>query len=39
MLKSEHFAQKVDAPLWRDLITLAAELDGFPKYMGQHPAA
>jgi error-prone DNA polymerase len=31
------FKDKVDAPVWRDLISLAAELDGFPHYMGQHP--
>ncbi len=31
------FKDKVDAPVWRDLIELAAELDGFPKYEGQHP--
>jgi error-prone DNA polymerase len=31
------FKGKVDAPVWRDLIRLAAELDGFPKYAGQHP--
>ncbi len=32
-----HFKSKIDSPVWRDLIQLAAELDGFPKYMGQHP--
>ena len=37
MEKIPHFRDKVDLPVWRDLITLAAELDGFPKYMGQHP--
>jgi error-prone DNA polymerase len=31
------FKDKVDAPVWRDLVGLAAELDGFPKYAGQHP--
>ena len=31
------FKDKIDAPVWRDLIRLAAELDGFPKYLGQHP--
>ena len=31
------FRDKVDAPGWRDLIRLAAELDGFPKYLAQHP--
>ena len=41
-LKSEmavlpEFRSKVDAPVWRDLIDLAAQLDGFPKYLAQHP--
>ena len=31
------FRDKVDAPVWRDLIDLAAQLDGFPKYLAQHP--
>ena len=31
------FRDKVSAPGWRDLIRLAAELDGFPKYLAQHP--
>jgi len=38
MQKSEHFQEKINTPVWRDLVRLAAELDGFPKYMGQHPA-
>ena len=37
MQRMPNFKDKVDAPVWRDLISLAAELDGFPKYMGQHP--
>ena len=37
MQRMPNFKDKVDAPVWRDLIRLAAELDGFPKYMGQHP--
>jgi error-prone DNA polymerase len=37
MQKAPHFQDKIQAPVWRDLIRLAAELDGFPKYMGQHP--
>jgi error-prone DNA polymerase len=37
MQKSEHFQEKINTPVWRDLVRLAAELDGFPKYMGQHP--
>jgi error-prone DNA polymerase len=37
MQKMPHFKDKIESPVWRDLIRLAAELDGFPKYMGQHP--
>jgi error-prone DNA polymerase len=37
MRKSPRFQSKVAAPVWSDLIRLAWELDGFPKYMGQHP--
>jgi error-prone DNA polymerase len=37
MQKSEHFKDKVNQPVWRDLISLAFELDGFPKCLGQHP--
>ena len=40
-LKSEmtilpDFRQKVDSPVWRTLIELASELQGFPKYLMQH---
>ena len=31
------FRHKVDAPVWRDLIDLAEQLEGFPKYLAQHP--
>jgi error-prone DNA polymerase len=37
MARMPNFKDKVDAPVWRDLIRLSAELDGFPRYMGQHP--
>ena len=37
MLQLPDFRRKVDAPVWRDLIDLAEQLDGFPKYIGQHP--
>ena len=37
MSRAPRFRDKIDAPVWRDLIALAAELDGFPKYLGQHP--
>ena len=31
------FRDRTDAPVWRDLIDLARQLDGFPKYLAQHP--
>jgi len=37
MAKSPHFREKINAPLWRELVELAAELDGLPRCMGQHP--
>jgi len=37
MRKLPCFRDKIDAPAWRDLIRLAGELYGFPKYLGQHP--
>lgn len=37
MRKMPNFKDKVGLPVWQDLVRLAAELDGFPKYMGQHP--
>ncbi|MEE8413919.1 MAG: DNA polymerase III subunit alpha [Dehalococcoidales bacterium] len=37
MLKMPNFKEKINSPVWRDLVSLAVELDGFPKYMGQHP--
>ncbi len=37
MQKIPAFKDRTDAPVWRDLVQLAAELDGFPKYLGQHP--
>jgi error-prone DNA polymerase len=37
MQRMPNFKDKIDAPVWSDLISLAAELDGFPKYLGQHP--
>ena len=30
------FRGKLDAPGWRELIDLSAQLEGFPKYVGQH---
>jgi len=37
MQKMLNFKDKLDRPVWQNLVRLAAELDGFPKYMGQHP--
>jgi len=37
MTKLPHFKEKLSHPAWRNLTELARELDGFPKYMGQHP--
>lgn len=37
MQKLPRFKAKLDTPLWQHLVRLAAELDGFPKYQGQHP--
>jgi error-prone DNA polymerase len=31
------FRDRLDAPVWRELIELAYQLDGFPKYLAQHP--
>ncbi len=36
MLALPEFKEKVDAPLWRDLISLAAEISGFPRHISQH---
>ena len=37
MLILPDFRHKVDAPVWRDLIDLVPQLEGFPKYLAQHP--
>ena len=37
MLQLSEYRDKVDAPGWRVLIEMAAQLDGFPKYLAQHP--
>jgi len=36
MLSLPGFRDKVDAPLWRDLIALAGEISGFPRHISQH---
>ncbi|MBI4287320.1 MAG: DNA polymerase III subunit alpha [Chloroflexi bacterium] len=37
MARLPEFKDKVNAPVWADLVRLARELDGFPKYLAQHP--
>ena len=37
MASQREFRDMVNAAGWRDLVRLAAELDGFPKYLAQHP--
>jgi len=37
MQELPEFRDKIDAPVWRDLVDLAYQLDGFPKYLAQHP--
>ncbi len=37
MMGLPEFRDKVDAPVWSHLIDLALQLDGFPKYLAQHP--
>ena len=36
MLSLPEFKEKVDAPLWRDLVSLAEEISGFPRHISQH---
>ena len=37
MMLLPDFQHKVDTPVWRDLADLAPQLEGFPKYLAQHP--
>ena len=37
MLAMPDFRDKADAPVWRDLIDLAGQVDGFPRGLSQHP--
>ncbi len=37
MQRMPNYKDKLDIPVWSDFVFLATELDGFPKYMGQHP--
>ncbi|HLT20080.1 MAG TPA: DNA polymerase III subunit alpha, partial [Thermomicrobiales bacterium] len=36
MARYPEFTQRIDAPLWRDLIDLAAQIKGFPRHISQH---
>jgi error-prone DNA polymerase len=36
MASLPEFRHKANAPLWRDLVTLAAEIDGMPRHLSQH---
>ncbi len=36
MARLPEFRERRQAPLWRDLITLAKELDGLPRHVSQH---
>ena len=36
MTRLPEFRQKANAPLWRDLVRLAAEIDGLPRHLSQH---
>ena len=31
------FRDRADTPIWQDLVELAQQLEGFPKYLAQHP--
>ena len=33
---SEHYRDKLDAPIWRDLIELSEQIAGFPRHISQH---
>ena len=37
MMLLPDFQHKVDTPVWRDRADLAPQLEGFPKYLAQHP--
>ncbi len=36
MARVPEFASKLDAPIWRDLVDLSAQLSGMPRHIGQH---
>ena len=37
MAAMPEFRDQVNAPVWRHLVDMAGQLDGFPKYLAQHP--
>ena len=37
MERLPEFSDRTDAPVWRDMIDLSTQLNGFPKYLAQHP--
>ncbi|HET9477192.1 MAG TPA: error-prone DNA polymerase, partial [Dehalococcoidia bacterium] len=36
MGRSEHFREKIGAPLWRHLVELSEQIAGFPRHISQH---
>lgn len=37
ILAAPEFKNRLEAPLWKELVRLSFELKGFPKYLAQHP--
>ena len=37
MAELPEYRDRIDAPLWKDLLDLANQLNHFPKYLAQHP--
>jgi len=37
MASLPEFKDRINAPIWKDLIDLSYQLDGFPRYLAQHP--
>ena len=37
MAELPEYRDRIDAPLWKDLLDLAGQLNHFPKYLAQHP--
>ena len=36
MRRSEHYREKMGAPLWRHLVELSEQIAGFPRHISQH---